>query len=369
MDKPGLRYVFEHLKKADSFKNDWCRLERVSNASFFLSWQWISNWVEVLKPELHLCKVYFKEQLVGLGLFTSNDIKRHKILAVKQIRLHSTGNIEKDQLWPEYNGMLVETGYEESVYKGLIHFLEKQKDIVWEEFVLGPVKPAVSSLLTLSNTRPYVYWEALTYQVDLQLLREKKLPYIESLSKNTRQQIRRSINHYKNQGKLVITRAQNEEQALDFFKHIAPIHKQRWQKQSGFHNDTFVKFHQHLISNSFDSGAIEMIRLDVSGNVIGYLYNFIFNKKVYFYLSGIISATENKLKPGLVLHAMCIQNHLEEGVELYDFLGGDAQYKKSLSNKVGSLNITYYQKKSLKLQFEQKARQIKNYLLPVERTN
>jgi len=358
VDQLELRYTFEKETDVTRLESVWCELERISDASYFLSWSWVSHWAITMEPHLYLCSAYSGERLVALGLFVSNGTRRHWALPVKQLRLHSTGIEDHDQIWPEYNGMLIESGYEDQVYSGLIAFLEQQS-FDWDELVIGPVAASVVSKTELSSTIPLKYWEAPTYRVNLRKLKESQLTYLDSLSKNTRQQVRRSIRHYQSQGELELTKARTPQEAKQFFNAIGIAHKRRWGNESGFNNPYFVEFHHGLIEKNFNTGNVDLVKLQVNNNIIGYIYNFVYRNKVLFYLSGLDYLSENKFKPGLVLHSICIQSYMDDGIDEYDFLGGEAQYKKSLGSQADKLSITYYQKQVTKLRIEGRLRAIK----------
>lgn len=364
MDQLELRYTLEKETDITRLESAWCELEQTSDASFFLSWPWVSHWAITIDSYLYLCSVYFGEKLVALGLFVPNGMKRHRLLTVKQLRLHSTGIKDYDQIWPEYNGMLIESGFEDQVYNGLIAFLEQQNP-EWDELVIGPIETSIESKIELSSTTPLKYWEAPTYRVNLRELKVKQSKYLDSLSKNTRQQIRRSIRHYESHGDLKLSKAETTKEALGFFDAIGLAHKRRWGGESGFHNSYFVEFHHGLIEKSFVNGRVDLIKLQVNDGVIGYLYNFIYRNKVFFYLSGLDCLVENKFKPGLVLHSMCIQSYMDKGLDEYDFLGGEAQYKRSLGSEADKLSIIYYQKRVAKLRIESRLRNLKQAIRTV----
>jgi len=41
---------------------------------------------------------------------------------------------------------------------------------------------------------------------------------------------------------------------------------------------------------------------------------------------------DNRIKVGLVIHSLVIEQAIKQGIIVYDFLAGEAQYKNSLSN-------------------------------------
>ncbi|MGB0109168.1 MAG: GNAT family N-acetyltransferase, partial [Terriglobales bacterium] len=82
---------------------------------------------------------------------------------------------------------------------------------------------------------------------------------------------------------------------------------------------------------------------------IGILYNFVHKGKVSFYQSGLNYTKDKHLKPGLVTHACAIQECLALGFDDYDFLAGDARYKRSLAKDSRHLAWVVFARSSLKL--------------------
>ena len=57
--------------------------------------------------------------------------------------------------------------------------------------------------------------------------------------------------------------------------------------------------------------------------VAGYLYNFVHRGWVAAYQSGFDFGDDaDRLRPGLVSHALAIEHYRRAGVRVYDFLGG-----------------------------------------------
>jgi CelD/BcsL family acetyltransferase involved in cellulose biosynthesis len=148
--------------------------------------------------------------------------------------------------------------------------------------------------------------------------------YLATRSANTRQQLRRSLRALeKHFGKTRLTAASCTTEALKWFKEIAPLHRARWPrdgKPTQFDNPKFVAFHETLINSSFDSGSIDLLRLESGGVAIAYLYNLKSGGHVSFYLSGIDYALARKFHPGMLAHWLAIERYLSNGGSAYDFL-------------------------------------------------
>jgi len=153
--------------------------------------------------------------------------------------------------------------------------------------------------------------------------------------------------------------AENVDEALALFHEAGKYHVLRW-KDSGFKNKQFIRFHENLISNSIDNDSVNLVRITSGDTTIAILYFHLVGRDVYFYLQGINYESNQKLKPGLVAHALATQYYLDKGMRKYDYMGGYSQYKCQLSNPAEDLVTLCIQKPSLKLSVENMCRKIKH---------
>ena len=127
------------------------------------------------------------------------------------------------------------------------------------------------------------------------------------------------------------------------------MHRARWQrsdKTNQFDNPKFVDFHETLINGSFDSGAIDLLRLESGGHAIAYLYNLKHSGHVSFYLSGVDYDLARSYRPGLLAHWLAIERYLAGGERVYDFLMGQNQYKERLStDRAEMIDLVFWRPK------------------------
>ena len=82
----------------------------------------------------------------------------------------------------------------------------------------------------------------------------------------------------------------------------------------------------------FPHNDVLLLELRAGEEIIGVLYNFVYRGRVYFYQSGFRYSEDSRLKPGLLSHYLAIRHCLAQPILTeYDFLAGDAQYKRSLA--------------------------------------
>jgi hypothetical protein len=87
---------------------------------------------------------------------------------------------------------------------------------------------------------------------------------------------------------------------------------------------------------------------------VGYLYNFVEAGQMLAYQSGFhFGLTERNHHPGLVTHALAVQQALDAGLDGYDFLAGQARYKQQLSHQTYAVATFTLHRPSLGLRLEQ----------------
>ncbi len=346
----------------------WRLLEENSDSSIFLSWQWIDNWLDLVTDKLFLVEAYHEDKLVGLGFFVEKTRKVFGCFSVKQWWLHRTGIQQQDQIWIEYNDFLLDETCSETVRDQMIKAVADFDPSV-KEVIIGLSGTEEIDSFTKSFAK-LNFSAASTVETNgyLASFSRSNNDYLrETLSKNTRSQISRSKKILQSQGKLDFKVFSDPEKLAELYPKIASIHIDKWQETnegSGFSNPIFAGFHKAFALNNTD----ELVQISVlSSNEVelGYLVNFVYNNKVYFYLSALQQNPDNKIKIGLTMHSEAIRYYEEQGIESYDFLGGDARYKKSLSNEKYGLAMKRYYRNEFLLRLECQLKNFKMRLLQI----
>lgn len=363
----GKLAVTQHkVTRTELVAEEWLDLESRARPTVFLSWQWLGQWLAVYQPSASLLRVTEGDRVIGLGLVVVSDERRHGVLRSRCLRLHQTGSKVLDQIWIEYNGFLAETGRERAVAQACLEHLAKP-DQDWDEFVVGAIDSDEADFYAQAlGLHKHLRWEAPCYGVDLVELRSTGHPYLDTLSRNTRYQINRAHRLYENRGPVELVRPDNLQDALAVFDSIGPRHLERWGSgpdQSGFANPDFVRFHRALIKSQWSAGGVDLVSVRAGDDIIASFYNLLHDQVVYFYLGGMMTETDNKLKPGLLGHALCIEDYRHHGFHYYDFMGGDERYKANLGQLHRQLVQVSLQRPRFKLKLENALREAKQHWL------
>ncbi len=309
----------------------WQDLQARADHSFFLSWSWVGTWLAGLPAATEPLCVTARAggAVIGLGLFVPRRVVRHGVIRARTLHLHETGCPDDDQLTVEYNGLLVDRRAPHEIAAACLAALAPRTDL-WDELWLGALAPGWPDWAGAAGPAPWPWKTSPCRWVDLTALGTSD--YLDTLSANTRQQVRRAARLY---GEVSVEAAATPAAADDIWRELVDLHQAGWQGRGApgaFANPRFVAFHRRLIAERLPAGEIQLLRVRGGGATIGCLYNFVHEGRVLSYQSGFAFAADNRLKPGLVSHAAAIAHNRAAGHHVYDFLCGDAQYKRSLAH-------------------------------------
>ena len=351
----------------------WTELSRSSPySSAFLGTHWTATWLETFADLLPVEILVFDAggSAVGACLLVGSSERRGPF-RVRRIYLNTSGGPPADRSTMEFNNLLCRPGFEQSIAQALGVHLRSRK---WEEFAIEGICPG--PLLSWLQTDSFSEFPAsittlASAYVDLDRLRRSGLPYESWLSANTREQLRRSLRLYEKLGSVRAEVARDLPTAEGFFAEMCRMHQDTWKgrgEPGAFASTRKLAFHRALIRRAFVDGAIQMLRVTAGEETVGILYNFVERDKVYFYQSGFHYRPDKRLKPGLVTHVCAIRLCLEAGYSDYDFLVGEARYKKSLAKDARPLAWVVFSRPSVKLALIELLRTMKARMTGYPRT-
>lgn len=336
--KMSMRVLLEPLTSAEALGPVWRGLEARASGGFFLSWSWIGPWAALLKTRPWVMRVEQEGRVVGLGLWTPCEERRHG-LRVRRLALHGSGDPEEDAVGIEYNGLLIESGLEEAVWTAAGEALLKARRPVWDELTASGLAPREAELLERLGAPLRRIAETRAAHVDLAGLRAEGVAdlegYLARLGKSTREQIRRSLRLYQSQGLVTLEAAREPQELLAFWEEMKPHHQARWEPRGepgAFGCPFLVRMHERILKGAL--GEVEILRASAGGRAFGWIYNFLETRpegrRALFYMGGFAYAEDPRLKPGLLAHALAAERYLVQGYAAYDFMGGDYRYKRNL---------------------------------------
>lgn len=370
VERHGIAASLAPLTHTGPLGQKWRQLERRSACSFFQSWTWIGAWLsELPKPlELYVLEVVDGDRVIGLAVFGARTLVRHRFVRSRALLLHETGSEDLDRLTIEYNTILAETGREREVVIAGVNCLGTA-NIAWDELIVNGVEArafeAWHAAARGTNWRMVSRMESKCSFVDLDAVKNRGGDYLALLSSNTRQQVRRSIKAYETSGSLSISIASSEDAAVEYLHGLQELHNAHWRgrgKDGAFPSEFTRNFHDRLVRDAVGRAEVQMLRVTAGEEVVGYLYNFVRDRHVYFYQSGFKYTEDPRFRPGLVCHYLAIMHNLKSDNRIYDFLAGPQRYKQSLGAAEATMHWFAIQKPRLVFSVERFLRRVKRVI-------
>jgi CelD/BcsL family acetyltransferase involved in cellulose biosynthesis len=338
------------LSRSEGVPDWWARLfEATGCRSIFLSAAWLQSWIETYADDFEgewLCWEV-DGRIVGGCLLLERTI-RVKGMPLRSVFLNATGMAAAPTPLAEFNDVLHVPAYREAIGSDLALLLMRRP---WSRcFLSGYEEGSLCAALAESMASAAVEHEtrAAPY-VDIAALEPRS--FDAALSGSTGTQVRKNRRLYESQfGPLAVRPASSLDEALQFFEEMSRLHLVRWEAQgesSTLASPLVRDFHHRLIRRLWAEGQVELVRVGSADTVIGYLYNYVFRDKVFFFQSGFDYQLDPQRSPGMLTHVLAVEHYRQRELREYDFLAGDARYKRSLANRHRALRWSIVYKDQL----------------------
>jgi len=319
-----------------ALETKWRDLETRADPSFFQTWTWTGCLIGERFPNPVLVEAREAGRTVALALFNRRG---------RALYLGESGDPAMDSIYIEFNGVLAEAGAGARLTElCLVAARTALSASIASRFVGRPrlVLAGIDAMTAATaEAAGAVHYRRSHSAPSVDITRSADR-FLDGLSANTRQQLRRSERAYASTGAITVERATTLSRARDFFGELARLHQASWQargKPGAFANPFFVRFHHALIEHGLPRGEIELSRIAAGSQLIGVLYNFRYKQRVLAYQSGFdYAAAGRHAKPGMTSHLQVIREAISLGATRYDFLAGDDRYKRSFANQSEALH-------------------------------
>jgi CelD/BcsL family acetyltransferase involved in cellulose biosynthesis len=322
----------------DRVRAIWTELASVTQPppSYFLGWAWVENWLVTLPVGTRLQLVVLADDtgVPQATFFLGERVVMHGgVIPIRARFLNTTGDPELDELTIEYNCWLARPDAAITI-----------ADVVaaiapgWDELVMPKLASDPTAIKPPWPARYGHVKHKVSHYVDLARVRGAS-DYLDVLQPQTRSQIKRAERLYAERGPIRVEIAGDRAHARAIFDDLVALHTATWKSRGGVGAFTpyMRRFHTRLIDERFASGEIQLVRVAAGDQTIGCLYNLVRDRDIAFYQSGFAYERDNRMKPGLVCHAQAIRYCAAAGHRMYDFLAGDARYKRSLATDAAVL--------------------------------
>jgi CelD/BcsL family acetyltransferase involved in cellulose biosynthesis len=312
-------------------KQAWLELEgQVGDVGLACSWDWTDLWLD------HFGDVVGHEFAVvtqagvprAITLLTRGVGRTRHRIPVNTLHLGTAGEPAEDTIYVENNRVLAMSDSRRAAAEAVLRAVHE--DDSWDELRLDGFAPEDAEPFLAADRELEARFEPCP-TVDLRAAGQRNGDVLSILTSNTRYQVRRSIRAF---GGVEGQWAETLGDALDIFDELVELHEKRWRavgRHGAFASDRFLEFHRSLVRRTFVKGAICLYRARSPLGTIGCLYSFVEGGNVFSYQLGLARFEDNKMKPGFVTHALCMQDAFDRGFSDYNFLADASPWKRELA--------------------------------------
>jgi tetratricopeptide (TPR) repeat protein len=304
-------------------------------AQIFLSWKWLSGWLAHIEGPWFIlaAKASASADAPYVAFFPlrlETTIENSNVL--HEVRM--AGNFSAD-----YTGIVCAADAESKVIPAFARYIKQQMN--WARLNLENVRMSERRFQLLLAYFPKASFQMTEVNrvgkvdgIDNNLCPYAVLPkdwnaYLESLSTNTRQKIRRLLKLVNTEGEYRITISTSETFAQDL-KTLLGFWAIKWRPRKGDLTDNLVRANGIMLTRSFQSGLVFLPTIWHGDRPVAALATLVDTRKraFSFYMTGRDETFEGP-PPGMILHAFSIRHAIENGFSEYDFLRGNEPYKYS----------------------------------------
>lgn len=330
-----MEFALEALDDLDGLEPRWRRAAALAPPVSFLGWTWISAWMAATALHPVLLSGRAGGGGEALGLVCRARLPGGRVV----VALNEAAEPELASPWIEHNG-LAGLGASDARIDAAARFLAATRLggplAGWHELRLGGVPVPWGEALARAGLVVRMRAAQPVHALDLAALRARGQGLEDAMRGSARGALRRSLQLYRRQGRLVLERIAGEAGLGE----LVELHQARWRARGGagaFASPVMGRFARLLVARGEASGEVELLRARCGERTIGVLLNLVAGDTASSYLSGIALEADNRLKPGLVTQALAIADHLARGTGRYDLLAGTSRHKAALAPAAGEL--------------------------------
>jgi CelD/BcsL family acetyltransferase involved in cellulose biosynthesis len=296
-------------------------------ATSFSSPAWLSSWWRSFGKDQKLLAVGFfaKSRLVALAPFSVGSRRVGKAISLRQLRLMGDGSNDSDNL-----DLAVLPGFEDQFAAALFSFLESERKS-WDfaEFnTLPPQSPGARALHNLLCSNDWLVIDKQRPASAIPLPRTWD-EYLLQLSSEDQKNLARYGRRLEKRYSVQIYRCSRENQIARCLDALFAHHQARWQaagEQGSFAVPERRQFYFQLTQSLLAEQRLDLWVLELDGNIAAVQFGFRYGRQVFQLQEGNDPKHASD-RVGFVLRGHVLKQLIADGIETYDFLGGELGYK------------------------------------------
>ena len=311
-----------------------CKAQTVP--SYFVTWHWAATWWQAYGNDHDLFVLICRNsnnEVIGIAplyrkLAASGTFK------IRTLCWIGDGTDDADGFSP-----LVRQGEEQRAISAMFDRLLRLGD-EWDLMELNSM-PSASNVVALwrseAITRRWLVKESASPQRLVSLADSFDL-YLESLSRKTRQALKRRMRNLEESFSVAWRRCESVAEIQSGFETLVALHQKNWKakgKEGKFTATSRLDFYRKMALLAGAAGNLDLCILELDGVPAAARLAFRSNGTRHAVFAAMDPAFR-RYGVGGVAEALSIKDSIDRGDRFYDFLAGDENYKKEMGAELAS---------------------------------
>ncbi len=352
--------ILRSWEALEGIEEAWRSLYERSGASFSMSPTWLGAWWATMHDAP--VEPFGSRRVLAVAVRDGADTLRGllmlsrrwaRVAGVPRVRLEvlGTGEPRADEVCTDYATLLAEPPDRSAVAEAVVGALGSL-DEPWDELLIPYARRDDEGVRALTAAFVQRSMDVRTEGesgAGFAALPDSFEGYLDSLPKKHRYAARRSVQDFETwaaaEGGLSFERASHPNDLEEAVTTLVSLHAARWGEPNIFSSARFRRFHEAVMRAMMRGvdGTLSLWTLRAGRRPVASLYNIEHGGVVYNYQAGRAVDLPKGIKPGFVAHVYAIRRAIDARCYEYDFLPGDALYKRQLGNarrETATLRVT-----------------------------
>ncbi len=308
-------------------------IERSPKSSVFQTHAWLTTWWSIFGGDRALRIILASDQEELIGLLPVYIERTHLVPAIglRKLRLIGYGG----DTAPDDLGPILDADRQQQAMDLLIQGLNALRS-EWDMADFEDLDPQSPLIAALKAQKPGEVETAEGARISYVDLPPSFDDYLAKLSSNRRWKLRRGRKKLREQTNYRFHVVRSQAELDQHFPDLVRLHKDRWQHRAdhiGFSTEGYVTFHRDVMAEMLKQDSLRLMLLIGDEGAIAANYCYRWRGAFYFFQGGFAKAYES-FRIGEVMMGHAIEQAIDEGMQVFDMLRGEHDYKKSLTDKV-----------------------------------
>ena len=337
----------------------WTDLLQVSESrGIFLTWEWLYEWTQQYLGDNRLLILVVEDEAHMIRGIAPLYVR--SIPSVLGIGCRELAFLGTEEVCSSHLDLIASRADKRSVWLRLYRFLFEEGAGEWDVLTLEEI-PAESTTISIVL---HVFEEA---GKTIEIVKATGCPVIslprsvadfrKRLSADRRYTLQRKRKALERLGSISYRYIQKGPEVRPAFDTCVRLHEKRWMHNGAgggaFQRGHFLTFHRNIVDRFEPIGRLSISLVTVDGLPVAGIYGFVYEDTYYFYLPGFDPTAAPHASPGMLALNGRIEQAIEEGLDCFDLLQGDAPYKTVWTGNIRrSLTLRGYNRRSRAVLFK-----------------